>query len=139
LTLAFFDAIKTTGVRFTKQEQDFIIGSRGVVDGAQAKLDGGFSGTLYGPPGSEQRALIAGIVKKAGQQAQKQQGTVVRGAGAFKPRVAAAIAGAGSNTSSTPSKGARSLKQAMALPINKGKTAQQVTDDLKLHGYEVKP
>jgi hypothetical protein len=90
LTLAFFDAIKTTGVRFTKQEQDFITGSRGFMDGAQAKFDQGFMGTVFSP---EQRALIAQIVKKGGEVASKQQGTLLGGASNFVPKVAAAAGG----------------------------------------------
>ena len=93
LTLAFFDAIKTTGVRFTKQEQDFIIGSRGFMEGVQAKFDQGYEGTVFGPPGSPQRALIAGIVKKAGDTAAQQKGTLMTGAGAFDPKAAAAAGG----------------------------------------------
>jgi hypothetical protein len=38
-----------------------------------------------------------------------------------------------------PSKGRRSLKTAMALPFNKGKSEAEVTQDLQTHGYEVAP
>jgi hypothetical protein len=95
LTLAFFDAIKTTGVRFTKQEQDFIINSRGVLDGFQAAYDKGFQGTVFSP---DQRTLIAGIVKKAGDQARKQKDILVGGAGQFNPKAAAAAGGGGTTT-----------------------------------------
>lgn len=84
LTLAFFDAIKTTGVRFTKQEQDFIIRSRGFMDGVQAKFDGGFQGTVFSP---DQRRLIADIVKKAGSTAQQQMGGIIGAANTFVPNV----------------------------------------------------
>jgi hypothetical protein len=36
-------------------------------------------------------------------------------------------------------KGTKSLKAAMSLPQNKGKTAEQVTQDLQAHGYGVAP
>jgi hypothetical protein len=87
LTLAFFDAIKTTGVRFTKQEQDFIVGSRGFMEGMQAKFNHGFEGTVFSP---DQRKLIAGIVKKAGDTAAQQKNTLVGGAKSFNPKAAAA-------------------------------------------------
>ena len=84
LTLAFFDAIKTTGVRFTKQEQDFIVNSRGFVDGVQAKFDSGFQGTVFSP---DQRKLIADIVKKAGATAQHQASGMIGAANTFNPKV----------------------------------------------------
>ena len=90
LTLAFFDAIKTTGVRFTKQEQDFIINSRGVLDGFQAAYDRGFQGTVFSP---DQRAIVASIVKKAGETAGKQKDILVGGAANFNPKAAAAAGG----------------------------------------------
>jgi len=85
LTLAFFDAIKTQGVRFTKQEQDFIIGSRGFLEGAQAKFESGFTGEVLAP---EQRKLLAGIIKKSADEAAKQKGAIMAGAAAFRPDVA---------------------------------------------------
>jgi len=95
LTLAFFDAIKTTGVRFTKQEQDFIVNSRGVLDGFQAAYDRGFQGTVFSP---DQRAIVASIVKKAGETAEKQKGILVGGAGQFNPKAAAAASGGGTTS-----------------------------------------
>lgn len=92
LTLAFFDAIKTSGVRFTKQEQDFITGSRGFMDGVQAKFDQGFKGTVFAP---EQRAIIAGIVQKAAQEAGTQHTGILGAATAFKPNVARQLTGGG--------------------------------------------
>jgi hypothetical protein len=93
LTLAFFDAIKTQGVRFTKQEQDFILNSRGALDSAQAAFDKGFEGTVFGPPGSPQRAQIAAIVKKGADFAKTQKNNLVGGVGAFNPKAAAATGG----------------------------------------------
>jgi hypothetical protein len=47
--------------------------------------------------------------------------------------------GTGSSENKPASKGSRSLKAAMDLPVNKGKTAEQVTQHLKSLGYEVTP
>lgn len=70
LMMAFVEATKpASGFRWTRTERDMIETSRGLIEGAQAKVEHGFSGTLFGPVGSEQRKLIAGIVKKAGEQA----------------------------------------------------------------------
>lgn len=44
------------------------------------------------------------------------------------------------NNLGTPASGRTvSLKDAMALPINKGKTSDQVTADIRAHGHEVRP
>jgi hypothetical protein len=99
LTLAFFDAIKTQGVRFTKQENDLINNSRGFMESVQARYDAGFNGTAFGPAGSQQRQIIADIVKKGAEAAQKEKAGLQSSAGAFRPKVAAALAG---NDGGTP-------------------------------------
>jgi len=98
LTLAFFDAIKTTGVRFTQTEQNFIVNSRGLVENAKAAYEKGFEGTIYGPSGSEQRKTLADIVKKAADVAKKQKGNLISGVGQFNPQAAAAAGGTGTST-----------------------------------------
>ena len=47
----------------------------------------------------DQRAIVASIVKKAGETAEKQKGILVGGAGQFNPRAAAAAASGGGTTS----------------------------------------
>jgi hypothetical protein len=99
LTLAFFDAIKTTGVRFTKQEQDFIIGSRGFMEGAQAKFESGFTGEVLAP---DQRKLLAGIIKKSADEAAKQKGAITAGVAAFRPDVAKTMGAAAPPPAAAP-------------------------------------
>ena len=118
LTLAFFDAIKTSGVRFTQQEQNFIVGSRGMIEGFQAKFDQGFMGTVFAP---EQRRLIAGIVKKAGALASTQKAGLVGATAEFKPQVAGAI--------NNPSSG----QQPATSKVPAGATHKVIGPDKKWH------
>lgn len=140
LTLAFFDAIKTTGVRFTQQEQNFIIGSRGFMDGVQAKFDGGYMGTVFSP---DQRARIGQIIKRAGDFAASQKDTLVGGAADFVPQAAAAAGGATPGALKTKakqnvngeSKGTVSIAEAMKKPKYKGKTRDEVIAAIKAAHY----
>lgn len=59
-----------------------------------------------------------------------------RGSGPITPGSGAAALGTGGNNHAKPSKG-RSLSAAMSLPINKGKTAQEVEKHLTDLGYTV--
>lgn len=86
LMLAYVDASKPdAGFRFTKNEQVMIEKSRGLVGGAQAALARGEKGLLFGPAGSEQREGIGNIVKRAGELAEEQRSTYLKGISAINP------------------------------------------------------
>src|SRR5208283_1373102 len=86
LLLAFADATKPeSGFRFQRNEQEMIMRSRGLIEGAQAALAKGESGLLFGPVGSEQRGTIGYIVKQASNIAQKQKEGYMSGIEAINP------------------------------------------------------
>jgi hypothetical protein len=93
LTLAFVDAIKPgTGFRFTDTERKWMVAeSRGVIDGALAKINQGYTGQTLTP---EQRVNERNIIKQAAAQADQQRNKTLSGFGQINPRVAK-IAGGG--------------------------------------------
>jgi hypothetical protein len=85
LLLAFVEATKPSqGFRFTETERKMFIGLRGLIEGAQARVEGGFSGILFG---DDQRKLMAGIVTKAAQQAAEKQRKLEQKFTAAKPEL----------------------------------------------------
>ena len=133
LVFAYIEATKpTSGFRFTDTERKWIIATRGLIDGIETKIEGGFTGVTLAP---EQRRIMSGIIKNAAKQMQNQASEIIGGAATFKPKAAAAAArelGGGQ-------KKKVSLKKAMGLPQNKGKSEDQVKADISAHGYEVAP
>lgn len=131
LVFAFIEATKpSSGFRFTETERKWILGSRGIVDGAMTRIQQGFTGETLAP---EQRAQMTQIIKTAGSQVQQESNKLLQSAAQFKPKAAAAA--------STEVNGKKrvSLKKAMALPQNKGKSEAQVRADIESHNYEVAP
>lgn len=143
LVFAFIEATKpSSGFRFTETERKWIVGTRGIVDAAMTRINQGFTGETLAP---EQRQQIANIIQAAGKQAQQGANKLLQGAGQFNPKAAAAAGGqavnnqGGTNNAGGKTKGTRSLKQAMALDFNKGKSEAEVRADLEKHGYKVAP
>lgn len=67
------------GFRYVTTELNFIREARGLMEGAAARVAQGYSGTLFGPTGSDQRKIMADIVRKAAKQsAQLRQQTIKR-------------------------------------------------------------
>jgi hypothetical protein len=93
LTLAFVDSIKPgTGFRFTDTERKWMVtGSRGVLEGAYAKINQGYTGQTLTP---EQRTNMRNIIKQASAQADQQRNQILSSFGQINPR-AAKIAGGG--------------------------------------------
>jgi hypothetical protein len=74
LLSAFVEATKPqTGFRWTQQEVNLITGARGWQQAAEAKINQGFTGELFGPKGSEQRKVMSDIIAKAGTQAKQSK------------------------------------------------------------------
>ena len=140
LTFAFIEATKpSSGFRFTETERKWIIGTRGLIDGVATKINQGFTGETLSP---DQRLQMAQIIKSAANQSQKDANKLLQGAGQFKPKAAAAAAGntpSNGTQSSTQTKKKVSLKKAMALPQNAGKSEADVRKDIESHNYEVAP
>jgi hypothetical protein len=103
LTFAFIEAVKpSSGFRFTEAERQWITGSRGLIDAAQARINQGYEGTVLSP---DQREHMATIIKNAATQAEEQRNRILTGAGQLNP-TAAAVAGGGTapaaDTTPTP-------------------------------------
>jgi hypothetical protein len=129
LVFSFIEATKpSSGFRFTDAERKWIIATRGIVEGAETRINQGFTGETLSP---EQRATMASIIEHVGQQVREQTNALLGGAAQFKPNAAKAA------SDQVSQKKKHSLKKAMALPMNKDKSAADVRDDLKKHGYEV--
>jgi hypothetical protein len=89
LLSAFVEATKPqNGFRWTQQEVNLIRGSRGIIEAASARVQGGYSGILFE---SEQRRLMGQIIGKAGQLAQQREKEMMAGISKFSPDVAAAL------------------------------------------------
>lgn len=133
LVFAFIEATKpTSGFRFTDTERKWIIATRGLMEGIQTKIEGGFTGVTLS---DDQRKTMTGIIKNAATQVKNQTAEIIGGAAEFKPKAAKAAAkeiGAGT-------KKKVSLKKAMALPQYKGKPESEVRKAIEDHGYEVAP
>lgn len=128
LTLAFFDAIKTTGVRFTQTEQNFITKSRGIIENAKSAYEKGFEGTIYGPPGSEQRRILADIIKKSADVSKKQKGNLVSGVGQFNPQAVAAATG-GATSQGGGDMITMKLADGRTGPIHKSQKSKFIADN----------
>lgn len=136
LVFAFIEATKpSSGFRFTETERKWIAGARGLIEGAETRINGGFTGETLGP---DQRQHMADIIKHAGTQVQQETMGLLTGASHFKPKAAQAA----KDEINPPKNGGAgkkrvSLSKAMALAVNKGKTKDQVREDLKKHNYDV--
>jgi len=85
LLLAYVEATKPqTGFRFTTAEQNLIRGSRGWVEAAQAKVEGGFTGILFG---DEQRKIIGQIIDSAGSAVEERKNNYLRGILKINPKL----------------------------------------------------
>jgi tetratricopeptide (TPR) repeat protein len=85
LMLAYVEATKPqTGFRFTTAEQNMIKTSRGWVEGAQAKVQGGYTGVLFG---DEQRKIIGNIIESAGDAVEERKNTYLRGILRINPKL----------------------------------------------------
>jgi hypothetical protein len=104
LTLAFVDAIKPgTGFRFTDTERKWMVtGSRGVIDGAYAKINQGYTGETLTP---EQRANMRNIIKQAAAQSDQQRNKTLAGFSQINPRVAKIAGGGNTPAPQQPKKG----------------------------------
>jgi hypothetical protein len=104
LTLAFVDAIKPgTGFRFTDTERKWMVAeSRGVIDGALAKINQGYTGQTLTP---EQRVNERNIIKQAAAQADQQRNKTLSGFGQINPRVAKIAGGGNTPAPQRPTKG----------------------------------
>lgn len=93
LTLAFFEAAKaaapgsSSGIRFTKQEQDLIQHARGFADAAQANVERFGKGTLYD---DTQRKQMTDIVRAAAKRSNEATANYLSGVTKLNPRAAAA-------------------------------------------------
>jgi hypothetical protein len=77
LLLAYVEATKPqNGFRFTTTEQKMIQGSRGWIEAAQAKAQGGFTGIIFG---DEQRKIVGQLIESAGGLVQERKDTYLRG------------------------------------------------------------
>ena len=89
LLSAFVEATKpANGFRWTQQEVNLIRGSRGWVEGAQARVQSGFTGILFG---DDQRKIIGSIVTHAGVLAKQRKAELLNGMAKFSPPVADAL------------------------------------------------
>lgn len=135
LVFAFIEATKpASGFRFTETERKWITGARGLIEGAETRINAGFTGETLSP---EQRQHMSDIIKNAGTQVQQESNNLLAGAARFHPKSSSAV---NPNNTPPPNGGTKkkvSLKAAMAKPFNKGKTADQVREDLKAHNYDV--
>jgi hypothetical protein len=85
LMLAYVEATKPqTGFRFTKAEQDMIRSARGWVEGAQAKVQGGYSGILFG---DDQRKVIGKIIETSSASAEERKNDYLRGIMRINPKL----------------------------------------------------
>lgn len=88
LVFAFIEATKpTSGFRFTDTERKWIVGTRGLIEGAETRINQGFTGETLSP---EQRQNMSGIIKHAASQAEKTANLFLQGASQFSPRAASA-------------------------------------------------
>jgi hypothetical protein len=89
LLSTFVEATKpANGFRWTQQEVNLIRGSRGLVEGAQARVQSGFTGILFE---NEQRKIIGGILQRASQLAKQKKADLMVQLGKMSPDVAAAL------------------------------------------------
>ena len=147
--MTFVEATKpSSGFRFSDTEKRTIEQTRGLMDAAQSSVDKVRLGTFFGP---EQREMMNNIIQTAAEQSNDRMNQILDSVNTLAPRVGGAVTprsakdlkeGApkrgGKNAPATGGK-KHSLKAAMALPFNHGKTEVQVRADLVGRGYEVLP
>lgn len=98
LLSAFVEATKPqTGFRWTQQEVNLITGARSWQQAAEAKINQGFTGELFGEKGSEQRRIMSEIINKASEQAKMQKKRYMDAVKASNPALYEAL-----QTSQTP-------------------------------------
>lgn len=140
LTLAFVEAIKpSSGFRFTDVERRWILQSRGVVAGAQQRIEGGFTGEVLTP---EQRTNMAAIIKNAAKEAGEQKTRLLGDVDKIKhpktPKEAKDVFNP-QRGAVQPSGKAVSLAKAKQLPEMKGKTDDEIKKAIEAAGHQVVP
>lgn len=138
LTLAFVEAVKpSSGFRFTDVERQWILQSRGLIEGAEAKINSGYNGTVLSP---EQRENMAAIIRDAAAKTEETGQPLVDATRKINPRVGKLIsspAEAKKAAAPKPTGKAVSLAAAKKLPRNQGKTDDEVREDIEAHGHKV--
>jgi len=93
LTLAFVEAVKpSSGFRFTDVERRWILESRGVVAGAEQRIESGYNGTVLTP---EQRKNMGGIIKDAAAKTEETGQPLVDAVRKINPRVGKLVSSPG--------------------------------------------
>jgi hypothetical protein len=89
LLSAFVEATKpANGFRWTQQEVNLIRQSRGLIEGADARVKSGFTGILFG---DDQRQILGNILARSAQLAKQRRADLMKQLEKMSPDVAAAL------------------------------------------------